>query len=472
MGRGQSISCGSCHLGGEYRDQTGLPAKGVNLFADFSERGPISTRADGRVATLRNTPPLVGLTTGQSGGWGLLHWDGEFASTEELIVGTYLGRNFGWLAGEQPEARRHFARVIREDDGHGILAAKYGKFSYATLLRGDDEAIPAGLRLPVSARFDPARATEEEILQHCARFVSAFVASLQFSLDQEGRYNGSPYDAFLAANHLPQALAPAESPPQYSRRLFAAVAALRLPRFIDDPSRRLILHDQPFRFGELELRGMKIFFRGTLGYSRTTSAGNCAECHVPPHFTDGGFHNTGEAQESYDAVHGLGAFVKLAIPGLAERKAEGVRWFRSSAIHPEGSDAFLSLVSSESPGQVDLGLWNIYANPDLLSPQSAIERKLNHDGRLSGDEVLALTVGRFKTPTLRDLGQSAPYLHSGRLHTIEDVVMFYQRMSDLAHAGKLRNAPPEFASMRLESADVIPLTAFLRALDEDYVGEP
>ena len=389
---------------------------------------------------------------------------------EDLIVGTFTGRNFGWRPTEQAEARRNFARVIREDDGRGILADKYEHLSYAILLRGTDADIPDGLRLPPSFRFDPASATDEEILQGCARLVATYVALLQFSRDQDGRYNGSPYDAFLAANYLPRAPEPGESPPEYSRRLHAAVAALRVPRFIDDPTRKLELHDQAFRFGELELLGMNIFFRGTLGYSRTASAGNCAECHVPPHFTDFSFHNTGEAQDSYDAVHGPGAFARLAVPGLIERQREADRWLPASAAHPHGSGILRSSVSIETMGGADLGLWNVYGNADLPAPQSVIERKLNHEGRLSGDEVLALTLGRFKTPTVRDLGQSAPYLHTGRMRTAADVVTLYQRMSVLARAGKLRNAPPEFLSMRLEPGDIAPLVAFLRALNEDFDG--
>ena len=466
----QSLSCASCHFGAVDARPLGLPAKGTTIFGDFFERSPVSARSDKQLTTVRNTPPLVAALAGQglAVGWGLLHWDGEFASIEDLVVGTYTGRNLGWLPTETREARRNFARVIREDDGRGILAGKYGHLSYAILLRGADAAIPDELRLPSSFRFDPANATDEEILQGGARLVAAYVASLHFSEDQDGRYNGSPYDAFLAANYLPRAPEQGESPPEYSRRLHAAVAALRAPRFIDDPTRKLELHDQAFRFGELELRGMKLFFRGTLGYARTASAGNCAECHVPPHFTDFSFHNTGEAQDSYDAVHGLGAFARLAVPSLTERQRAPDRWLPASAVHPQGSGILRSPALIESIGSADLGLWNVYGNADLPAPQSVIERKLNHEGRLSGDEVLALTLGRFKTPTLRDLGQSAPHFHTGRMRTVDDVVNFYLRMSELARAGKMRNAPPEFLSMSLNSADIEPLVAFLRSLNEDY----
>ena len=49
-------------------------------------------------------------------------------------------------------------------------------------------------------------------------------------------------------------------------------------------------------------------------------------------------------------------------------------------------------------------------------------------------EVLPDTIARFKTPTLRDLGQSYPYLHTGRMNSIEDVIRFYQKFSGLSPA--------------------------------------
>ena len=35
--------------------------------------------------------------------------------------------------------------------------------------------------------------------------------------------------------------------------------------------------------------------------------------------------------------------------------------------------------------------------------------------------------GRFKTPSLRDLALTAPYMHDGSIDTVEDVVEFYDR---------------------------------------------
>jgi cytochrome c peroxidase len=53
-----------------------------------------------------------------------------------------------------------------------------------------------------------------------------------------------------------------------------------------------------------------------------------------------------------------------------------------------------------------------------------------HDGRLSDEGRFAISAntrdhGAFKTPTLREVGRSAPYMHDGSLKTLEDVVDFY-----------------------------------------------
>lgn len=458
---GSGVSCAACHQSGA----TG--AARARLFDDPVAVSAVPSRNDGSATTPRNTPPLVGALAAPSEGWGLLHWDGEFATTEDLVTKTFVGRNLCWLPEERAEAVRHFAKVIRADDGRGPWGAERPKLPYAVLLGGVPEA-PAGWRLPEHDRIEVARATDDEVLAACARLVAAYLQTLRFARDAEGRHSGSPYDAFLELNRLPRAPAPGESPIRYARRLHEAVAALKVPRYVDDQARRLALHDQPFRFGELELKGMRIFFRGALGYGQNSSSGNCAECHTPPHFTDFAFHNTGAAQDGYDAVHGAGAFERLFVPNLTERAQAPDRWLPPSAPRPKGSGVFRAPISAEIPGRADLGLWNVYGNPDLPALQPVIERKLNPEGRLSSDEVLAFTLGRFKTPSLRSPGQSAPYLHNGRLGTMEEVLDFYRRMSDLSREGKMRNAPREYHSLRLQPDDIAPLAAFLRALNEDY----
>ena len=78
------------------------------------------------------------------------------------------------------------------------------------------------------------------------------------------------------------------------------------------------------------------------------------------------------------------------------------------------------------------------------------------------------TIARFKTPTLRDLEDSAPYFHNGSKARFNDVIEFYLNSSQLARQGLLRNAPAEFQNMSLSEDDVAALVAFLKSLTEDY----
>lgn len=45
-----------------------------------------------------------------------------------------------------------------------------------------------------------------------------------------------------------------------------------------------------------------------------------------------------------------------------------------------------------------------------------------NDGRLTD---VGAGIGNFKTPTLREVARTAPYMHDGTLATLEDVIDFY-----------------------------------------------
>ena len=63
--------------------------------------------------------------------------------------------------------------------------------------------------------------------------------------------------------------------------------------------------------------------------------------------------------------------------------------------------------------------------------------------------MLTTAIARFKTPGLRDLGHSAPYLHTGRADTLEGVLGLYAQFSSFARAGTMRNPDPELKGMAL-----------------------
>ncbi len=112
-------------------------------------------------------------------------------------------------------------------------------------------------------------------------------------------------------------------------------------------------------------------------------------------------------------------------------------------------------------------MWNVFANTDFPAPQQRLQDVMCPSSPCDLTQTLPLTVG-FKTPTLRDLGHSQPYLHTGRMDTIEKVLDFYRHAALQAQAGRLRNADPNIAGISIDEQDAAALAAFLRALNEDY----
>ncbi len=125
-------------------------------------------------------------------------------------------------------------------------------------------------------------------------------------------------------------------------------------------------------------------------------------------------------------------------------------------------------MSAGQPGLTDLGLWNVFANPDLPRPQATLSKILCDLRPCTPDALLGQSVARFKTPGLRDLGHSGPYLHTGRSDILENVIGLYGRFSTFARAGTMRNPDPLLKGIALQSGDMAALVAFLKALNEDY----
>jgi cytochrome c peroxidase len=82
----------------------------------------------------------------------------------------------------------------------------------------------------------------------------------------------------------------------------------------------------------------------------------------------------------------------------------------------------------------------------------------DHGGRgaVSGDSAEA---GAFKTPTLREVSRTAPYMHDGSMNTLAEVVEYYDRGGD-RHA----NLDPKMAALSLTAAEKADLVAFLESL--------
>lgn len=68
--------------------------------------------------------------------------------------------------------------------------------------------------------------------------------------------------------------------------------------------------------------------------------------------------------------------------------------------------------------------------------------------------------GRFKTPSLRDISRTAPYMHDGSVATLREVVESYNR-----GGGQVSGLDPAIKPLGLTPEEVGHLVAFLQALD-------
>ena len=170
--------------------------------------------------------------------------------------------------------------------------------------------------------------------------------------------------------------------------------------------------------------------------------------------------------------------MRINIPDLSTRNLDYNRYLPATEKHPKASSRYRSEPSSDTPGLTDLGLWNVFSNPDMPNPQTKLEdilcNKFNQNeskidlNQCVPQRLLPMTIAAFKTPLLRDLGHSNPYMHTGQFNTVEEAVRFYITSSALARQQQLRNADPDLQHINLGVKDIETLVSFLKALNEDY----
>jgi cytochrome c peroxidase len=77
-------------------------------------------------------------------------------------------------------------------------------------------------------------------------------------------------------------------------------------------------------------------------------------------------------------------------------------------------------------------------------------------------KAVAVTKGAFKTPTLRNIERTAPYMHNGAYKTLEEVIDHYVRGGD-----DKSNLSPNFKKAELNKYEKSDLLAFLRTLTSE-----
>ena len=82
-------------------------------------------------------------------------------------------------------------------------------------------------------------------------------------------------------------------------------------------------------------------------------------------------------------------------------------------------------------------------------------------------------MGKFKTPSLRNLVFTAPYMHDGRFQTLEEVVEFYSNgVQDSPFTDPLME-DRGFLNPNLTTQEKADLVAFLKTItDSSFVQDP
>ncbi len=153
-----------------------------------------------------------------------------------------------------------------------------------------------------------------------------------------------------------------------------------------------------------------------LGFELFTGKGRCSACHRIDEpfarFTDDGYHVTGAGASTAAAEQ----YVVPLAPGV------------QTTLRPA------DLVSLRGDDPPDPGRFAVTGNP--------AERNA------------------FRTPMLRDVARTAPYMHDGSIASLEAVVDFYDR-----GGGDIAGRSPLLQTLGLSDDDKRALVAFLRALD-------
>jgi len=163
-------------------------------------------------------------------------------------------------------------------------------------------------------------------------------------------------------------------------------------------------------YSDEELAGLRVFM----------SKGNCMMCHHGPLFTDYGFHNTAtppRTVKSYD----FGRY-------------KGVNKLKKSKFNC-------------------LGEYNDAKEKNCDELKYLVTHREE-------------TYGAFKTPSLRNVSKTAPYMHAGQYKTLTDVLKHY------ADPPSTKVGMSDLLPVELDDNDLAQLEAFLHTLDSPINADP
>jgi len=183
----------------------------------------------------------------------------------------------------------------------------------------------------------------------------------------------------------------------------------------------------------------------------------CIDCHSGPLLTDDGFHDVGVPQEG-PSVPTLADCTAGAVCNCSDDEAAAKSCF------PWGAYNGLLWKRDTGPKWYPIiDAWNDdRMAPPRTPPASPFDPSLK---------------GAWRTPSLRDVALTAPYMHDGVYGTLEDVVWHYNTGGRADVAGAVGTPAAQLKPIGLTDGEVADLVAFLntltgRPLSDDLLAPP
>lgn len=169
----------------------------------------------------------------------------------------------------------------------------------------------------------------------------------------------------------------------------------------------------------------------------------CINCHGGPEFTNASTRNVlNERLERMEMGNGEVAVYDNGFYNIGVRPT-------SEDLGVGGNDPFGNPLSESRLAQKGQ-----FQDPNLSPPVRSTER--------------VAVDGAFKTPGLRNVELTAPYLHNGGILTLRQVVDFYNRGGDF-HQQNIDNLDPDIQNLGLNETEKEAIVAFLKALTDERV---
>lgn len=122
-----------------------------------------------------------------------------------------------------------------------------------------------------------------------------------------------------------------------------------------------------------------------------------------------------------------------------------------------------------------LPLFNGTVPPDYKKTEQEVlgvaenfsNKKLDRDpGRGKFHETVVFLQNSFKTPTLRNINKTAPYMHNGGYKTLKQVMEFYNKGGGVGFGFKIENQTLSDTPLNLTNTEMDDIIEFLKALDD------